>query len=321
MIKLVFKKELFQCGLDSSIFSDNLPASIEDLRKVYRKNDFTTKYQSYTPPTEDTGELLIYEKACEHFKSAFIKAMCDENGRNQRQNLLNFTKDAPITVLEQADEKYVVGEVMKIFNNEKVLDDAIDSFLMMWQWEFEEAFARELDNLGRKLSDFPDHIDLPDESVLKITDEVADKAVDETISLLLQIQNVPGIIGICVKHPQREDFSNIKNNYDRNNFLRKWYGAYKDGDGKWVVPEVVGFNDVHNYELPDTSDPETFTELFDIRKKYLQSLSEEDRVIFRMAEDGYTQKEIARVLGLKSQGTVSKRIRKMRKATEPYNTF
>lgn len=320
-MKLVFNKELFKRGLDSSIFSDNLPASIEDLRKVYRKNDFTTKYQSYTPPTEDSNELLVYEKACEHFKSAFIKAMCDENGRNQRQNLLNFTKDAPITVLEQADEKYVVGEVMKIFNDENVFDDAIESFGLMWHWEITEALARELDNMGIKPSDYSDDLDLSEELELKIMDEVADKAVDETISLLLQIQNVPGIIGICVKHPQREDFTNTKNNYDRNNFLRKWYGAYKDEDGKWVVPEVVGFNDVHNYELPDTSDPETFTEIFDIRKKYLQSLSEEDRVIFRMAEDGYTQKEIARVLGLKSQGTVSKRIRKMRKATEPYNTF
>ncbi len=318
---MVFQKELFEKGFDSRIFGENMPGSIEDLRKYYRKNDFTVKYQSYKRPVENNAEAKVYEKACEQFKSAFIKAICDENGKNKRKNLMNFTKNAPIVVLEEADEKYIIGEVMKILKDETVLSDAMEAFSDMWNWQFEEAIAKELDNMGIKPTDNPDDVDFSDELALKILDSVADIAVEETVSLLLQVQNVPGIISACVKHPQREDFTNIKNNYDRNNFLRKWYGAYKDENGKWVFPEVVGFNELHDYEVPYSENPATYTELLDIKKKFLQCLCEEDRIIFRLTEGGYTQKEIAKVLNFKSQGTVAKRIRKMQKEIEYFRKF
>ncbi|MBQ8028196.1 MAG: hypothetical protein IJ262_02175, partial [Clostridia bacterium] len=80
---MVFQKELFEKGFDSRIFGENMPGSIEDLRKYYRKNDFTVKYQSYKRPVENNAEAKVYEKACEQFKSAFIKAICDENGKNK----------------------------------------------------------------------------------------------------------------------------------------------------------------------------------------------------------------------------------------------
>ena len=175
--------------------------------------------------------------------------------------------------------------------------------------------------MGIKPADNPDDVDFSEELMLKILDSVADTAVEETVSLLLQLQNVPGIISACVKHPQREDFTNIKNNYDRNNFLRKWYGAYKDENGKWVFPDVVGFNELHDYEIPYSENPATYTELLDIKKKFLQCLCEEDRIIFRLTEGGYTQKEIAKVLNFKSQGTVAKRIRKMQKEIEYFRKF
>lgn len=66
---------------------------------------------------------------------------------------------------------------------------------------------------------------------------------------------------------------------------------------------------------PAESTEEAYAEL---RNGFLATLSEDDRIIFIMRENGKTQKEIAEALGYKTHSAVTKRLQAMREQFELY---
>ena len=56
----------------------------------------------------------------------------------------------------------------------------------------------------------------------------------------------------------------------------------------------------------------------ELRNGFLATLSEDDRTIFIMRENGKTQKEIAEALGYKTHSAVTKRLQAMREQFEMY---
>ena len=66
---------------------------------------------------------------------------------------------------------------------------------------------------------------------------------------------------------------------------------------------------------PAESTEEAYAEL---RNGFLATLSEDDRIIFIMRENGKTQKEIAEALGYKTHSAVTKRLQAMREQFEMY---
>ena len=56
----------------------------------------------------------------------------------------------------------------------------------------------------------------------------------------------------------------------------------------------------------------------ELRNGFLATLSEDDRTIFIMRENGKTQKEIAETLGYKTHSSVTKRLQAMRGQFEIY---
>ena len=67
--------------------------------------------------------------------------------------------------------------------------------------------------------------------------------------------------------------------------------------------------------VPTKSAEESYAEL---RNGFLATLSEDDRIIFIMRENGKTQKEIAETLGYKTHSAVTKRLQAMREQFEMY---
>lgn len=66
---------------------------------------------------------------------------------------------------------------------------------------------------------------------------------------------------------------------------------------------------------PAESTEEAYAEL---QNGFLATLSEDDRIIFIMRENGKTQKEIAEALGYKTHSAVTKRLQAMREQFELY---
>lgn len=59
-------------------------------------------------------------------------------------------------------------------------------------------------------------------------------------------------------------------------------------------------------------------EYIELRNGFLATLSEADRILFTLREEGKTQKEIADQLGYKTHSAVSKRLQTMRGRFEEY---
>ena len=118
-----------------------------------------------------------------------------------------------------------------------------------------------------------------------------------------------------------EDFNDsVCENHDKINFLKRWTHSDTQLGAALSLEEVMendrdAVENAADFFSPAESTEEAYMEL---RNGFLATLSEDDRVIFIMRENGKTQKEIAEALGYKTHSAVTKRLQAMREQFEMY---
>ena len=118
-----------------------------------------------------------------------------------------------------------------------------------------------------------------------------------------------------------EDFNDsVCENHDKINFLKRWTHSDTQLGAALSLEEVMeshrdAVENAADFFSPVESTEEAYAEL---RNGFLATLSEDDRIIFIMRENGKTQKEIAEALGYKTHSAVTKRLQAMREQFEMY---
>ena len=118
-----------------------------------------------------------------------------------------------------------------------------------------------------------------------------------------------------------EDFNDsVCENHDKINFLKRWTHSDTQLGAALSLEEVMesdrgAVENASDFFSSTESTEEAYAEL---RNRFLATLSEDDRIIFIMRENGKTQKEIAETLGYKTHSAVTKRLQAMREQFEMY---
>ena len=149
--------------------------------------------------------------------------------------------------------------------------------------------------------------------------------MEEMINALMTAQKTPEIFAALHKGDTKltahEDFNDsVCENHDKINFLKRWTHSDTQLGAALSLEEVMesdrdAVENASDFFSPAESTEEAYMEL---RNGFLATLSEDDRTIFIMRENGKTQKEIAETLGYKTHSAVTKRLQAMREQFEMY---
>ena len=149
--------------------------------------------------------------------------------------------------------------------------------------------------------------------------------MEEMINALMTAQKTPEIFAALHKGDTKltahEDFNDsVCENHDKINFLKRWTHSDTQLGAALSLEEVMesdrdAVENASDFFSPAESTEEAYMEL---RNGFLATLSEDDRAIFIMRENGKTQKEIAEALGYKTHSAVTKRLQTMREQFEMY---
>lgn len=144
-------------------------------------------------------------------------------------------------------------------------------------------------------------------------DKIADLFLEQMITLMMQSQSVPEILGVAKKNSAHEDFNpNVAENRDKIDFDRKWNHTRTKLGAPLSLDELAASNPSaleDGRSIFETGDEEYET----LEKQFLDTLNGTDREIYLMRKQGCTQAEIAERLGYKSHSAVTKRMEKMKK--------
>ena len=167
--------------------------------------------------------------------------------------------------------------------------------------------------------------ELTDEEFEDVVDKLAGLFMEEMINALMTAQKTPEIYAALHKGETKltahEDFNDsVCENHDKINFLKRWTHSDTQLGAALSLEAVMASNmdaveNAADFFSPSESTEEAYMEL---RNGFVATLSEDDRTIFIMRENGKTQKEIAEALGYKTHSTVTKRLQVMREQFEVY---
>ena len=168
--------------------------------------------------------------------------------------------------------------------------------------------------------------ELTDEEFEDVVDKLAELFMEEMINALMTAQKTPEIFAALHKgdtkltaHKDLND--SVCENHDKINFLKRWTHSDTQLGAALSLEAVMASNmdaveSASNFFFsPVESTEEAYMEL---RSGFLATLSEDDRAIFIMRENGKTQQEIAEALGYKTHSVVTKRLQAMREMFERY---
>ena len=274
----------------------------EELKAIFRANDYTTYVPKYDSSKATTAENNIHSRA----KTLFYKSWCSQlRGMGNKASLKNFSKDYPVKLLEQTDENIIAEQVVNVLNDESKLQSVFEVFFTSMEKPLEDALTEQATALGKSLDN------LTDDEIIQAVDKVADRLMNFMIGKMMISQSVPEILQITKKNGAQEDFNpNVKVNHDRIDFERKWDHT-RTKLGKMLSFDELDPDDesLACYDDAPMNDEDTLVEL---TQRFLASLEDEtDRDIVLFKLKGKTQSEIAKTLGL-SQSAIAKRIKKIK---------
>ena len=113
--------------------------TIAELKAFFRGHDFSTQVSKYDPMVATDEQNRVYIKAKKHFLSAWNKQMKELTGKG---SLINFTSNAPVRRLEEANEKLVAGTVLEILTYETLCECIIDSMLTALEGDITAALEK-----------------------------------------------------------------------------------------------------------------------------------------------------------------------------------
>ena len=284
--------------------------TLGELKKFFQEKDFTTAVSGFDFEHASEEDNQLYLKIKNLFGTAWNGQMKELTGTG---SLANFSKDAPVKCLEKADEDLIVGTIMEILQD----DTLTEMYGQISAEVVAEPLAKELEEYAEEHGKSVD--DLTEEEVALIMDDFSNLFLGNAMNLLQQTQSVPEIMDISSKMAAHEDFASTKGrNYDKIDFRRRWYHL------RAKIDTTLSYDEIVENELADPDSADAFSaieESMDQDELYGMLLdavcdscdNDIDRQIILMCDEQLTQKEIAERLGYKSQGAVSKRLKKLRK--------
>lgn len=278
-----------------------MPITDEELKAIFRRNDYTTYVPKYDAGKATTMENRIHSRAKELFYISWCKQLSDMGGK---ASLKNFSKDYPVKLLEQTDENIIAEQVVNVLNDESKLQSVFEVFFTSMEKPLEDALTEQAAALGKSLDN------LTDDEIIQAVDKVADALMNCMIGKMMASQSVPEIMQIIKKNGAHEDFNpNVKVNHVRIDFERQWNHT------RTKLGIMLSFDDLdpddESLACWDDESKDDEQAFVDLTKRFLASLDEEtDRDIVLFKLKGKTQSEIAEELGF-SQSAIAKRLKKI----------
>lgn len=279
-----------------------MPITDEELKAIFRANDYTTYVPKYDARTATAEENRIHSRA----KALFYKSWCGQlRDMGGKASLKNFSKDYPVKLLEQTDENIIAEQVVNVLNDDSKLQSVFEVFFTSMEKPLEDALSAQAASLEKSLEE------LIDDEIMRAVNKVADSLMNFMIGKMMVSQSVPEIMQITKKHGAHEDFNqNVKDNHDRIDFERKWDHT-RTKLGKMLSFDELDPDDesLAYWDYEPIDDEAAFV---DLTKRFLASLDDDtdrDIVIFKLK--GKTQSEIAETLGF-TQGAIAKRLKKIK---------
>ena len=232
-------------------------------------------------------------------------------------------------------------EMMEIVNSDQFFDDIMDAVAAMvfphfkfrgWKehytgyfppWKlsymlglWSQLLEQEIDWGLQSLLMIPSSEEIPffDPTYVKIT-------MQFIVKMGIAMNNLQPIFDACREMPCAEDFTDMKSHV-KTDFYRSWYHS------RTKVGIMTSIDDCTKGDDEDCSstiiaDPHNMAEeiaLKDYYHSFKMQLSENDRKILELRDDGYNHKEIAEMLGYKNHSGVVKRMQAIREAFLKYET-
>ena len=291
---------------DMTLLEKDGAPTIAELKAFFRDHDFSTQVSKYDPMTAPEEQNHVYIKAKKHFLSAWNKQMKLLTGKG---SLINFTSNAPVLCLEEANENLVAGAVMEILTDETLCECIIDSMLTALEGDITAALEKYAKGHNKSVEE------LTEAEFALVFDQFADLFLSVMMNKLMQVESVPEIMGVSKEIGAHEDFASTANtNFDKMDFNRQWDHT------RTRVGEMESLNQMEDLErkTPELvmefsdEDPQAHLEMVETIKEFYEFLGDETDVkIFKLKANGYTQKQIAERLGFKTHSAVGKRLKKI----------
>lgn len=279
-----------------------MPITDEELKAIFRSNDYTTYVPKYDARTATAEENKVHSRA----KALFYKSWCGQlRGMGGKASLKNFSKDYPVKLLEQTDENIIAEQVVEVLNDESKLQSVFEVFFTSMKKPLDDALLAQATSLEKTPEE------LTDDEIMQAVDKVADALMNTMIGKMMVSQSVPEIMQITKKHGAHEDFNpNVKDNHDRIDFERKWDHT-RTKLGKMLSFDELDQDD-ESLAYWDDEPIDDEAAFVDLTKRFLASLDDDiDRDIVMFKLKGKTQSEIAETLGF-SQSAIAKRLKKIK---------
>ena len=291
---------------DMRLLEKDSAPTIAELKAFFREHDFSTQVSKYDPMVATDEQNRVYIKAKKYFLSSWNQQMKVLTGKG---SLINFTSNAPVRCLEEANENLVAGAVMEILTDETLCECIIDSMLTT----LEGDITAELDKYAKAHNKSVE--DLTESEFAFVFDQFSDLFLSVMINKLMQVERVPEIMGVSKEIGAHEDFATTANtNFDKVDFNRQWDHT------RTRVGELESLNQMEDLEhkTPDSAtefsdeDPQAHLEMMETIKEFYAFLGDETDInIFKLKANGYTQKQNAERLGFKTHSAVGKRLKKI----------
>ena len=286
------------------------------LHAYYETHDFTGSIPAFDDKKYTPAQLRIYGKAKKFFAQSWLKLL-PETGN--KRSMRNFSKNYPLNCLKEGDAAYIADMVAEIMGDEKRFKVSIDKFFSDLQEPLEAGFKACAQAHGKTPEE------LTDEEIEDVVDKLAGLFMEEMINALMTAQKTPEIFAALHKGDTKltahEDFNDsVCENHDKINFLKRWTHSDTQLGAALSLEEVMATDrDAVEGAAGFFSSAESTEEAYaELRNGFLATLSEDDRIIFIMRENGKTQKEVAEALGYKTHSAVTKRLQAMREQFEMY---
>lgn len=225
-----------------------------------------------------------------------------------KRNMKNFSKDYPLNTLGDANSDFISRMAARILENEATAQCVWNVFFGL----FGEEYDRYLAAYAAQKEKTPD--ELTDDEHREAAHDFTVQKGSLALSELLLAQKAKEVFEIARKALSEEDFAGKEgiHNGDSVNYHNKFYhrrtksGGTVSIEGEKVKKEV----DAKCTNAP-VEDPAAL-------ERILKKLDEEEQRIVVLRLEGFKESEIAEKLGYKSQGTISKKMKKMKKKLKDY---
>ena len=280
--------------------------TIVELKAFFQDHDFSTQASRYKTRTATDMQNRTYIKAKKHFLSAWNKQMKVLTGKG---SLINFTSDAPVRRLEEANENLIAGTVLEIFADEPLCESIIDSMLTALEGDIDTELEKYAKAHNKAVEE------LTEAEFAFVFDQFSDLFLGVMMNKLMQTESVPEVMSLSKELGTHEDFVwTSGTNYDKIDFNRQWnHTRTKTG----VMESLDRMREFEHNEPESAAefscdDPQAHLDMIETIKAFYAFLGDETDVkIFKLTANGYTQKQIAKSLVFKTHSAVDKHLKKI----------